>query len=69
VSEFGYVTRTPAEEQDALAAATLDRGWFAALGADWMYYQYTDGPGTDNLDHYGIRTVDGRWKPVEGIFV
>lgn len=68
VSEFGYHTTTPQDEQNALVAATTDIGWFAALGADWAYYQYTDGPGTTNLDHYGIRTLDGRWKPVEGIF-
>ncbi len=70
VSEFGYHTCNAQEEQDALAAAQIDIGWFAALGADWCYYQYTDGPSgcATNLDHYGVRAMDGRWKPVEGIF-
>lgn len=70
VTEFGYPTRTGADEEWEAQAVAKDLAAFKQLGADSAYlYQITDGTGTGNLDHFGLHTVDGRWKPVERNFL
>jgi hypothetical protein len=64
VTEFGYPTHTSADEAWAAEAVKRDISWFGKLAAPLItQYQLLDGPGTGNIDHFGIKTVDGRWKP------
>jgi hypothetical protein len=63
VTEFGYPTHTSADEAWAAEAVKRDISWFGKLAAPLItQYQLLDGPGTGNIDHFGIKTVDGRWK-------
>lgn len=65
VTEFGYPMHDAAGEAWAADAALRDLAWFHAAGAVYsIWYQITDGPGTSDLDRYGVHTLNGRWKPV-----
>jgi hypothetical protein len=83
VSEFGYhtaprVTRRilgiPVQRRrwtDDQVAEYVDFEWrfwdgHGATGA--VLYQLNDGPSDTTLDRYGIRRVDGTWKPVARTF-
>jgi hypothetical protein len=43
--------------------------WREAGARFATWYQLNDGTGLDPLDHYGIRYLDGTWKPVSRTFV
>ncbi len=63
-TEFGYPSM-PSTEAWTLEAVTRDLGWFRQAGATLAtLYQFTDGPSAAAIDHYGIKAIDGRWKPV-----
>lgn len=69
ISEVGWPTRTDADIAWTLGAASRDQQWAQALGAiGWYYYQAIDGMGMGDIDHYGLRRVDGSWKGLDGIF-
>ena len=76
VSEVGYHTapvcagwwvfRRCRRITDAYAAQAIDAEYdfWEAQGAQFVTrYQLNDGPTDTPLDRYGLRTVDGHWKP------
>lgn len=73
VTEFGYhnawqwrwkiVPFRWTERQTARMIQTEWDFWCAQKVKGAFLYQLNDGPGRSHLDHYGIRRVDGTWKP------
>lgn len=76
VSEFGFHTAPVCHgwwwwrrcrslsDSDATAAIRAEFAFWQEHGAAFAtLYQLNDGPGTGPLDRYGIRAVDGAWKP------
>jgi hypothetical protein len=68
-TEFGYHT-APARpftlsDQDVAGAVDWDLDFYEeGLVHLACLYQLNDGPGDSYLDRYGVRTLDGTWKPV-----
>ena len=83
VSEFGYHTANRAktwerylgirrqwtDDQVAEFVAWEWAFWSEAGAAGACLYQLNDGPTSAAIDRYGIRTVDGAWKPVSTTFL
>jgi hypothetical protein len=68
-TEFGYHT-APARpltltDEDVADAVEYDLGFYQARNVQLVcLYQLNDGPGDSYLDKYGVRRLDGTWKPV-----
>jgi hypothetical protein len=68
-TEFGYQT-SPGEpltltDDDVAEAVLWDLDFYATRKALMgCVYQLNDGPGDSYLDKYGVRYLDGVWKPV-----
>jgi len=80
-SEFGYHTGPQRRGHlwwterwhwtDAQVAAFTQRDLrrWEAWGAEFaVYYQVNDGSGGGPIDRYGVRRLDGTWKPVAKVF-
>lgn len=67
ITEFGYPTADMSEEESA-TKIKREFEWWALHGARYsILYQLNDGP-NKNQESYGIRRLDGSWKPSAFIF-
>lgn len=64
-TEFGYHTADVLSDRGVAASVLWDLAFYEARGVELaVVYQLNDGPTASYLDHYGMRYLDGRWKPV-----
>jgi len=64
-TEFGYHTADVLDDQGVARSVLWDLAFYDARGVDLaVVYQLNDGPGSTWMDRYGMRRVDGTWKPV-----
>lgn len=69
-TEFGYHTAPDQDpitltDGDVAAAVLWDLDFYARAGACLAcVYQLNDGPTDQAIDRYGVRYLDGAWKPV-----
>jgi hypothetical protein len=64
-TEFGYHTADVLSDQGVAASVLWDLGFYEARGVSTaVVYQLNDGPGETWMDRYGVRRLDGSWKPV-----
>lgn len=64
-TEFGYHTADNLTDGDVTTAVLWDLNFYTVRHALMAcIYQLNDGPGDSYLDKYGMRYLDGVWKPV-----
>jgi hypothetical protein len=64
-TEFGYHTADNLTDADVADAVMWDLEFYTKRDARMAcVYQLNDGPGDSYLDKYGVRYLDGVWKPV-----
>jgi hypothetical protein len=64
-TEFGYHTADVLSDEGVAASVLWDLGFYESRGVELaVVYQLNDGPGETWMDRYGVRRLDGTWKPV-----
>lgn len=64
-TELGYHTQDILSDEGVARSVIWDLNFYEARGClTAVVYQLNDGPSSSYLDHYGVRYLDGRWKPV-----
>lgn len=64
-TEFGYHTADILNDTEVAASVIWDLNFYAERGVMLaVVYQLNDGPGSTWMDRYGVRRLDGSWKPV-----
>jgi hypothetical protein len=64
-TEFGYHTADVLSDEGVAASVLWDLGFYESRGVELaVVYQLNDGPGATWMDRYGVRRLDGTWKPV-----
>lgn len=70
ISEWGYPSADGISEAQQADRSALEFELHESEGALFSgIYQLNDGHGTGGIDHFGLRRVDGSWKPVADILV
>ena len=62
ITEFGYPSSDMTEEEQA-ERISQEWAFWQGHGLPAYLYQINDGASTWPIDHFGIRRVDGSWKP------
>jgi hypothetical protein len=69
VTEVGYPVSDPITEEGQAEALKKEFTFWEGHGAEALFvYQLNDGPGNPMHESFGIRRVDGSWKPSAYLF-
>lgn len=68
ISETGWASAEDISEATQAEYAAREFQLAKDMGAKALvWYQVNDGPGSFPIDHFGLRRIDGTWKPVADV--